>query len=101
MKCSNKQPLKLNVNGNLISMVKTTVCLEVRMDEGFSLYRHVQLFEATARNFMHGLRIFPGNLRGFSFHGMRKIYKAVYEGMLTYAAPIWSHTWEKKKYKKK
>ncbi|KAL0272869.1 UNVERIFIED_CONTAM: hypothetical protein PYX00_005693 [Menopon gallinae] len=42
------------------------------------------------------IRRFSGNSWGFSFKSMRRIYHGVFEGILSYAVPVWAHLLKQK-----
>ncbi|KAL0269069.1 UNVERIFIED_CONTAM: hypothetical protein PYX00_010805 [Menopon gallinae] len=85
-----RQPLQLRINGERIRMASSTVYLGVTIDEGLSFQRHLRETATAARDALRCIRRYSGTAWGFSYRDQWRIYKAFFEGIITYAAPVWA-----------
>ncbi|KAL0278094.1 UNVERIFIED_CONTAM: hypothetical protein PYX00_000003 [Menopon gallinae] len=85
-----RQPLQLYIDGERIRMASSTVYLGVTIDEGLSFQRHLRETATAARDALRCIRRYSGTAWGFSYRDQWRIYKAVFEGIITYAAPVWA-----------
>lgn len=63
------------------------------------MWTHYRHYINIARNTLYAIRRYSGSSWRFSFTGMRKIYKVVFEGIVLYAAPVWAPLLKYKKYR--
>ena len=84
-----RRPPLFRIRGTRIAFKKSVVILGVTVGTGLSFVGHVNKISDSARDaFMKLRRISKANW-GLDCLTMRTLYRSIYEGILTYAAPVW------------
>ena len=84
------RPPRIFMNGNRVKFSSNVKCLGVLIGQGWTFSNHVREITAKARDAFLKLRRISQANWGLDGRSLYILYRSIFEGIITYAAPVWS-----------